>query len=41
MERLSAHVVTGACVMNLRLFATVVTLASATLIGAIWLLPLQ
>lgn len=41
MKRLSAHVVIGACAMNLRLFAAVVTVAAAALIGAIWLLPLR
>ena len=38
MDRLSAHVVVTARPMNLRIFAAAVTLGSAGLIAAIWLM---
>ena len=38
MRRLSAHVVVTAEPMNLRLFATVISLGAAILVGAIWVL---
>ena len=38
MHRLSAHVVVTARPMNLRLFAAAVSLGSAALVAAIWLL---
>ena len=37
MDRLSAHVVVTARAMNLRIFATAVTLGASGLIAAIWL----
>lgn len=41
MSRLSAHVVVTAKPVNLRLFATIISLASAALIAGIWLIDLH
>lgn len=41
MRRLSAHVVVTARSMNLRIFATAVTLGAAGLIAAIWLVRIE
>lgn len=41
MERLSAHVVLTARPMNLRIFAWSITLGSAALIAAIWLIRFE
>ncbi len=40
MERLSAHVIISARSMNLRIFAAAISIGSAVLIAAIWLVQL-